>query len=70
MKEVIEGFAARNYSGLIYLFETCPIRCTDPRYKVWINTCSIGIKLPTQSFSDITWKDEPTKVKVTIEMED
>lgn len=70
MKEIIEGFVARDANGFIYLWEECPRRCSDIRYKWWESTFSTRMELPAQSFPDITWEDEPKKVKVTIDLEE
>lgn len=70
MKEVIEGFVTRDYNGFIYLWDRPPTRCRDSRCRWWEGFFSTRIELPEKSFPEITWEDEPKKVKVIIEMEE
>lgn len=60
---VLEGWIARDKGGMLRLHYTEPKR-TDSGY--WQGAFKSSY-LPTSLFPSVTWKDEPKKVKLTIE---
>ena len=68
MKEVIEGWIARDqnaagYLGL-YIGEE-PLR--DHQGYGWWQNRGDWMSIPKDKFPDLKWEDEPRKVKITIE---
>ena len=68
MKCVIEGWVAKDKESIkdadrLWLYRNKPIRSVG----IFYDTGGHGIPLPEYMFPQLTWDDEPQKVKVTIE---
>lgn len=59
-------FAEKQIDGLIFSKEK-PLR-DDEGYEEWMD-CGDSIELPKHWFPEVTWEDEPQKVKLSIEKE-
>lgn len=67
---VIQGWVARDQDGYISLFKDKPIRDTCDKdvfpYGFWDDADGNCIDLPTTSFPDLTWDDEPQEVEIIL----
>lgn len=65
---VLEGWVARDEAGGAALYHSIPKR--DYIFSgVWIGQ-RINLILPTDSFPSVTWRSEPKKVRMTLELID
>ena len=68
MKETLELWISRDNESLddttkLWLYRNKPIRSVG----IFYDTGGHGIPLPEYMFPQLTWEDEPQRVKVTIE---
>lgn len=71
MREVIEGWVARDKDDILCLYESCPVRFGD---MLWVEK-DMELEPSEQNvyilnkdlFPELKWEDEPMRVKITIE---
>ena len=68
MKTTIEGYIAKDKDGSVFFHERKPKRFNEDFINYWANGGQ-RFRLPEEIESNVTmvWKDEPRKVKLTIE---
>ena len=70
MKEVFEGWIARDKDGALFVHQRQPKRYNDniDQLHYWVNGGErFSIRKMDKMFSDLKWEDEPRKVTITIE---
>lgn len=68
MKEVIEGWIARDEDNMVCYHTKEPHRVKDDIFMgLWESENGESGELPKTMFPDLKWKDEPRKVLITIE---
>lgn len=63
----IKGYVARDEDGSIHLFETDPERVAECAWAEFPGH-TLGIRLPDNSFPEVTWKAEPVEVSVSVSL--
>lgn len=69
----IDGYVARDrYENLLFLHEDEPYRAhsgyqIDGKEDEWRSEGAVPYPLPTEAFADLSWSDDPRKVRITIE---